>query len=231
MKTPPPGDRDRGLGAVLSDPRIWRGRCAPRNIRTLPSGLPSLDDALPGGGWPRSGLTEIIVERWGTGELRLLTPLLQLLSRQVTSAGEARGWIAWIAPPYIPYAPALAGAGIDIARVLLVHARDDGEALWAAEQALDSASCEIVLIWAERASDRQLRRLQLAAEAHDLPGILFRPPQAARAPSPAALRLKLAAGREGRLEIIKSRGGRPASLPTADLFSGLFSDLLSRGSR
>jgi hypothetical protein len=118
----------------------------------------------------------------------------------------------------VPYAPALAGAGIDIARVLLVHARDDDEALWAAEQALGSASCEIVLAWADRAADRQLRRLQLAAEAHGLPGILFRPPATARHPSPAMLRLQLSAGPDARLEIIKSRGGRPASLRTSDLF-------------
>ena len=30
------------------------------------------------------------------------------------------GWIAWVSPPYTPYAPALAVAGIDVARVLVV---------------------------------------------------------------------------------------------------------------
>lgn len=219
MKGPRPGDHDRGLGKVLSDPRIWRGRHAARNIRTLSSGLPSLDEVLPGGGWPRSGLTEIIVERWGTGELRLLMPLLRRFSRRAQGENGVRGWLAWVAPPFVPYAPALAGAGIDISRVLLVHAHDDDEALWAAEQALGSASCDIVLAWVVRAADRQLRRLQLAAEAHGLPGILFRPPEAARTHSPATLRMKLSAGRHGRLDIIKSRGGRPASLPAADLFS------------
>ena len=64
-----------------------------------------LDGQLPGGGWPDSGLVELLPNESGIGELRLLMPALAKLSR------EAR-WIAWIAPPYLPYAPALASAGI-----------------------------------------------------------------------------------------------------------------------
>lgn len=205
------------LDELLSHPRIWRGRHAPRAVETLSSGHPPLDEVLPGGGWPRAGLIEILVERWGTGELRLIVPLLQHFSRNEGQTGE-RGWIAWIGPPYVPYAPALADAGIDVSRVLLVHARDDDRALWATEQALRSAGCEVVLAWADRAAGQSLRRLQLAAEENGLPVILFRPAGALEAPSPAALRLHLAAGDQARLAVVKSRGGRPASLPIRDLF-------------
>lgn len=203
------------LDGLLSDPRIWRGRQAPRDLPVFPSGYQALDAILPGGGWPRAGLTEIVVERWGTGELQLIVPLL----RQFSAEQHARrGWIAWIAPPYIPYAPALADAGIDVARLLLVHADIDSEALWAAEQALVSASCQVVLAWSRNAAHRQLRRLQLAAEDEGVPCILFRPPEALGGASPAVLKLYLGAGAHGRLDLIKSRGGRPLSLPLRELF-------------
>ncbi len=206
------------LDELLTHPYIWRGRHAPRDIATLSSGHPALDEVLPGGGWPRTGLIEILAERRGTGELRLIVPLLRHFSHK-EGTGD-RGWIAWIRPPYVPYAPALAEAGIDVSRVLLVHARDDDEAMWATEQALRSAGCEVVLAWADRASGQALRRLQLAAEDNGLPVILFRPGSALDAPSPAVLRMCLAAGDEARLSVVKSRGGRPASLPARDLFGG-----------
>jgi protein ImuA len=205
------------LDELLTHPHIWRGRHAPRGMETLPSGHRLLDVALPGGGWPRAGLIEILAEHRGTGELRLIVPLLRHFSRD-DGQGAERGWIAWIRPPYVPYAPALAEAGIDVSRILLVHARDDGEALWATEQALRSAGCEVVLAWADRVSGQALRRLQLAAEENGLPVMLFRPGSALGVPSPAVLRMYLTAGDEAHLSVVKSRGGRPASLPAHDLF-------------
>lgn len=201
------------LDSLLADPRIWRARQAGAAGDVLPSGHRDLDAALPEGGWPAAGLIEIATERWGTGELSLLAPLLARPGRR----GRAPGWLAWISPPYVPYAPALAAAGIDVSRVLLVHGRSDAETLWAAEQALRSAGCERVLAWVGRAGMAQLRRLQLAASEGGLPMILFRPPRSLDTPSPARLRLRLEAGPDGRLAIVKSRGGRPASLPVRGL--------------
>jgi hypothetical protein len=102
--------------------------------------------------------------------------------------------------------------------LLLVRARDDMDALWSAEQALHSGSCRAVLAWAGRADGRRLRRLQLAAESGQAPLILFRPAAALAAPSPAALRLSLAAGAGGaRLHLVKHRGGASVSLPVEAL--------------
>lgn len=207
---------NESLHALLDDPRLWRAGRQGRHWPTLPSGHPELDALLPGGGWPAARLTEIAVERWGSGELALLMPLLARLSAAAT--GRATGWIAWIAPPFLPYAPAFAAAGIELSRMLLVRARDDLETLWSAEQALHSGSCRAVLAWAARADGRRLRRLQLAAESGQAPLFLFRPAAALAAPSPAALRLSLAAGAEGaRLHLVKHRGGASISLPVAAL--------------
>ena len=204
------------LQELLDDPRLWRAGRQGRHWPTLSSGYPALDALLPGGGWPATMLTEVAVEHWGSGELALFLPLLA----RVSGAGEARGtgWIAWVSPPFLPYAPALAAAGVDLSRVLLVRGRDDAETLWAAEQALHSGSCGIVLAWAGRADGRRLRRLQLAAEGGRTPLVLFRPPAALASPSPAALRISLVAGAGGAcLHLVKHRGGGSRSLPVAAL--------------
>jgi hypothetical protein len=202
--------------ALLDDPRVWRARRGDERRPTLPSGYPELDALLPGGGWPAARLTEIAVERWGSGELALLVPLLVRLSAD--EAPTERHWIAWISPPFLPYAPALAAAGIDIGRLLLVRAGDDAATLWAAEQALRSCSCRLVLAWAGQAGATGLRRLQLAAEAGGTTLILFRPLAALAAPSAAALRLSLAGGQDGaRLRLRKHRGEASATVSLATL--------------
>jgi hypothetical protein len=93
-------------------------------------------------------------------------------------------------------------------RVLLIQTRSLQESLWATEQALRCPAIGAVLGWPAYIVDRSVRRLQLAAEAGGSLGILYRPPEAARESSPAALRLRLHAAAEGlAVEIQKSRGG------------------------
>jgi len=137
----------------------------------------------------------------------LMPALAELCSRAV----RAKRWIVWIAPPYVPYAPALRFSGIELSRMLLVQpTREKKDVLWAVEQALRSGSSIAVLAWLEKASGIVLRRLQLAAEEHDCWAVLFRSGNALRESSPAALRVRLSGAFEkARLEIVKCRGKRP----------------------
>ena len=122
-------------------PDIWRGsELARPACPGIASGFAALDAELPGGGWPCGALTEILPQHEGIGELRILGPALAQLAAQ----GK---FIAWIAPPYLPYAPALAAAGIALERVLIVKTAKDGDSLWATEQALRTAACGGVLAW------------------------------------------------------------------------------------
>ena len=57
----------------------------------LPTGFAALDERLPGGGWPRSGLIEILVSRFGVGELTLLLPVLAALTRRPMAR-----WCVWV---------------------------------------------------------------------------------------------------------------------------------------
>ncbi len=183
---------------------LWRGRdAAQHTLPVVSTGLPLLDDALPHGGWPLGALTEILIDREGIGELRLVMPALARLSR------EGR-WLAWISPPYIPYAPALAQHGIDVTRVMLVRPKADNDHFWAVEQALRAGTCGAVLAWPTAGDSRRLRRLQLAAEAGNSWGLLFRPLRSARQSSPAALRLQLHVHADHlQVTILKCRGGWP----------------------
>lgn len=193
---------------LLRHPALWLAR--EQDTGTQPPGLPTgfamLDRCLPGGGWPRRGLIEILTDHHGIGELSLLVPALASLCADEA----AEGWLAWVSPPYQPYAPALAACRIDVQRVLLIRAQP---AEWAMEQALRSGACSIVLAWSSSDDLPVLRRLQLAAEQSCCLAVLFRRSSRAREPSPAVLRLVLEADHGGlTVHVLKSRGGRPVSL-------------------
>src|SRR5665213_2608401 len=129
-------DARTALASVLANPAIWRGGdCAPEPA-AVPSGFALLDAALPGHGWPAAALTEIHLAREGIGEIRLTLPALIRLQR------EGRD-IVWIAPPHRPYAPALAAAGLDLARLLIVRCDTPHDALWTYEQALRAPECGV----------------------------------------------------------------------------------------
>ncbi len=183
------------LSGLLAGRRLWRGQPASPPAGREPSGHAALDAALPTGGWPEAALTELLLAADGIGELQLLLPTL----RRLTRAGRP---VVFVDPPYLPNAPALAAAGVELAHLHVLEAGRD--APWALEQCLRSQACGAVLGWPARADDKALRRLQVAAETGQCLGFLFRPLAAARNPSPAALRLQLAAG---AIRVLKCRGG------------------------
>jgi len=198
------------LEAVLHHPAVWRGNdCVRTAIPGVSTGFPELDAALPGGGWPVAALTEIYAARAGAGEMRLVMPAVA----QLTRAGR---WIALIAPPHVPYAPALSAHGVELSRLLLVRA-DAGERFWACEQALRHPGCGAVLAWADQAPERALKRMQLAAEAGSAIALLFRSPRVIPA-SPAALRLHVECAQSRTVVRVLKRRGSDLPLPiTLDL--------------
>ena len=202
------------LHQLLKNRHVWRGteQAESSDWQGLASGYPRLDRHLPGGGWPQQALTEILLEHYGSGELKLLMPALARLSKVDDShTDSAAGWIAWIAPPFIPYPPALLQWGMNLSRVLIVRPKKASESLWAAEQALASGNCAAVLLWSETLDDGASRRLQLAAEKGQSWAIAFRSLRALSEASAAALRIKVTVGTNGTdLGILKNRGGRPA---------------------
>jgi hypothetical protein len=181
-------------------PDLWRGNAAPAAApRGEPTGFADLDALLPWHGWPPGALTELLCPQAGGG-LSLVLPALAGLSR------GAR-WLLLVDPPFLPYAPALAAAGVALGRMLVAEAGE--AAAWAAEQGLRSGACSAVLLWGGRWQGSALRRLQLAAETGGALAMLFRDPGTARDPSPAALRLQVEPAPAGlAVRVLKQRGGR-----------------------
>ena len=196
--------------------RVWRGRIAPASRPVIASGFADLDRYLPGGGWPTGALIEILVDGYGIGELGLLMPALATLTQH--DPVKSPKWIAWVGPPFVPYAPAFEQHRVSVERLLMIHPGDGHKnRLWSIEQVIRSGSSAGVLAWIVSAEDVILRRLQLAAEDQNCWTVLFRPLAARQQRSPAALRLSLSSQTAAamRIEILKCRGGRPGVIDIA----------------
>ena len=188
----------------------------------MSSGFAALDAALPGRGWPQGALTEMLLEQEGIGEIRLTLPALARVQAQGRD-------VVWITPPHHPYAPALAVAGLDLARLYVVRCREPKDALWAFEQALRAPECGAAFAWLPTHDERALRRLQVAAREGRTWGVLWRRPGQCGSATAAPLRLALSP-HAGQLavHVLKRRGaelpqpvlidvGRPGSPPAATI--------------
>lgn len=194
----------------LHDAGLWRAsdlktRTSTRDSSAQSTGFSQLDSLLIDGGWPQSGLVEILCDRYGVGELRLLSSAL------VRSGSETR-WTVLINPPYVPYAPAFQALGVRVDDLVVVHPGSHTEALWAFEEAVRSGACQSVLAWLNEGNlkDKQLRRIQAKSKEREVFGVLFRPLVAERRPSPAELRIKIekqSVERDLVVSILKRRGG------------------------
>ncbi len=169
---------------------------------SLPCEHPQLSQQLPQG-WPRGELTEILLPCLGIGEFSLLAPALARLTQNDE-------WLALINPPHPLQASALNRWHWKMQQVLIVKTAGQADTLWAMEQSLRGGACGAVLAWVAQPDDRQLRRLQLAAEHGASAGVLFRPLHTRQQRSPAALRLCLQPLTQRRLlsTVIKQRGSR-----------------------
>ena len=175
---------DRLERLLAECPTLFRGgRTSTSASAFRPTGYAELDALLPGAGWPMGRLIEIQTPAPGLAEIRLLLPAL----RQMQAEGR---WVIWVAPPYRPYPPGLAQAGLDLSRALCVDPATPADLWWCLEKLLHHPACGIVMAWPSRCDNTILRRLQLAVEAGGALGALFL--RQTMTHSPAAVRLQLA---------------------------------------
>ena len=190
------------LDEIMARPDVWcADRLASAVIPAVSSGFSVLDAELPGGGWPRGALTEILVDGVGLGECSLVMPALGRMR-------EENRWSLLVAPPYQLHGPAWAACGIDLAHLVVVTPTRHRDVLWAAEHALSSGVVGTVLCWAKYIDAPQVRRLQVAVADSNSLAFLFRPARARTDSSAASLRLVLSAGSRGALavDLLKRRG-------------------------
>lgn len=183
------------LAALRAQIRVLErgGRAGP--LRVLPLGQAALDDHLPGGGLPLSGLHEIAGERaeWDDGVASGFCAAL--LARLLAALGDSGGPVLWAAPRADLYGPGLAGFGLDPARLLLLRAGNDRDVLWALEEGLRAGALAAVVGEVADLERTAGRRLQLAAEAGGLPCFLLQRRRLAggtQGPSAAVTRWRVA---------------------------------------
>lgn len=202
------------VAELIQHAGVWRGAELEHAAQpSLPTGHARLDAELPGGGWPTGTLSEVLHDTAGIGEVAFLAGAL-------ARASEGKRLVAWINAPHLPYAPALAQAGLALDSCLVVRPANRDDALWAAEQALKSGACGAVLLWLREESGARrhgeyawLRRLQMAAQNGRAMGICFRSTEAGKHSTPAHLRVVLTR-EQGALQVrIPKRRGPALAQP------------------
>lgn len=201
------------LHSILQRADTWRGYDHGDRSRehVISTGYDSLDSAI-GGGWPRGSLTELYCDQPGSGDFRLLLPALRHLS-------DEGKYLFLIDPPWLPCAPTLCAAGIDLRRLYIVGTRNSRQLQRALTEILRCSRSGATLCWPQQSLRRYalLRKLQMCAGEGRGLAFLIQDRSGLQQASPAALRLQLDAGRDRmQLQIHKLRGasaGQTIELP------------------
>jgi hypothetical protein len=192
------------LNNILARPDVWQASSSQQQLCASSStGYAKLDAALHQGGWPVSSLVELFNHGHGIGEWQLLIPSLV---RQHASQAVC----LLIAPPFLPYPPALEQSGISSQDVLVTTPASLADMVWCTVQALKSRACATVIVWLgeHKLQTAQLRKLQLAARGSGSLTFLYRHQRFAQQHSPATLRLEInQQGDAIALNILKQPGG------------------------
>lgn len=178
---------------------LWKGNQLARAAsRVIPCGDDALAAELPGGGWPRGALTDLLVQQTGCGELRLLRPAFERLGSKT---------VVLLQPPHRVQPTAFAWWGLDPSKLMMLKAPKTADALWAAEQILRAGTCGALIFWQQHVRPEAVRRLHLAAQTSESLFFMVRPLATTRDASPAPLRLAIRAAKGGvDVQFLKRRG-------------------------
>jgi protein ImuA len=151
----------------------------------LPLGIAGIDAGLPWGGLPRACLHEVVASNHATAAAAGFCALL--LARLLDDGGS----VVWCrrhhgCSGHKLHAPGLLAFGLDLRRLLVVHARSETDVLWAMEESLRSGAVAGVVGEITNLPRVAPRRLQLAAETGGATALLLRPTSAAAGADSAA---------------------------------------------
>lgn len=212
----PPLDRPALLSALRARiARLERAGAAEALAARGDDAVPlcsAIDSALPWGGLPRAALHELLAAEPGAAAGFAALVL-----------ARAGGTVLWIAPEPDAWPPGLASFGLSPAQLVLVRAARAEDAFWAMEETLRCPAVGAALLVAGALDLTAARRLQLAAEAGGVLGLLLRPDEDNAAPTAALTRWRIGAAPSDSdsphalgdpawsLDLLRCRGGRPAT--------------------
>lgn len=187
-------------------------RAGPAVRPALALGAAEIDAALDGG-LPTACLHEVL-DRFDDGSATGF--VLALLVRLLAIARPAQP-VLWCGRRIDLYGPGLAAWGLDPARLILVEAAKPADLLWAMEEGLRCPGLAAVVGEVDRLDLTAGRRLQLAAEAGGVTGLVLRQGRAEAGASAATSRWRVVAlgnaaaagAARWRVELLRCRGGRP----------------------
>lgn len=191
----------RSLPAAV-ERAVWRADQLGESVTdVVNSGWELLDAELPGAGWPRRAVSEILAAQPSVLEWRLLSPALRAV---VVDGGQ----VVVVGPARLPHLPGLRHEGLNDRQLVWIKAELPAERLWVTEQLIKSNSAGAIIAWLPQARQEQLRRLQVCAQGCE--GLIFlcRPESARFEASAAPLRVHAEVGLdwELRVNVFKRRG-------------------------
>lgn len=164
----------------------------------LAFGIPVLDRHLPQGGLALGALHEIVPET--SDDVSAAFGFVSALLGRMPHSGPILLVVSPRGPGGCgrPYGHGLSALGLDPARVILVEAPDQGQALWAMEEALRSGvPAAVAGAISTGLGLKASQRLQLAARVSSVPLLLLRPAGAMQS-SAAATRWRIGAAEAAR---------------------------------
>jgi hypothetical protein len=188
MHAPVLRDRSTAIRDVDSIRQYLKARAPAKSI--LPektdgrsTGIAAIDRLLEGG-LPKGAIT-VLTGPAGTGRMTIAASALAVETR-------AKKPVAWVDARGTLYPPALAQAGVDLSRMLMVRGVRE-RALFAIEQILETGAFGLVVASGLEASlsSSGMRRVQTASEKTGASTLFVLEPHASAAITNAALKLKL----------------------------------------
>jgi protein ImuA len=177
-------DRSRDLAGLRARIRAIERGGATHPVTVMPLGVEALDHCLSGGGLTLGRVHEVIgAARSEVRDAASFGFVVAVLARLTESGGDVL-WCPRGANPHggMLSARGLAGLGLDPGRIIVAETRGDTDRLWAMEEGLGCSGLAAVVAELGPAHPKvqtrdsvSCRRLQLAAEASGVTGILLRP--------------------------------------------------------
>jgi len=140
----------------------------------ISSGCAAMDRHLPGGGYARGSMLELLRSHSGAG----VTSIALMIARQAIVEGK---YLVLVDPQRQFYPPALKSLGIPMERVISLQPSNHADAIWGLAQVLRCSAVGAVIAEVGMLEDRVARKLQLAAEQGGGLGVFIRDARAARA--------------------------------------------------
>ena len=190
------------LESVLRTARVVRGIEA-REKDVLCTKWEELDGALPDGGFPK-GLVELCAPNGLGGGVSIALSAIAALQ-----GAHPEAHAAWLESPHACLsAPAVLERKIDLGRLFVVRAEPMSLSR-AAVKVVESGAFGVVCVSGARFSEREARRVQLAAEESSSVVLALVDSYEEHAPWPSVLRLSLTRAPSAiHLRVVRERRGR-----------------------